>query len=165
LAFGDWKRKTARGQGLSELTKPATILCNYLMPDEPPPPPPISNAPKSTGLPSNIAAAIATFPLVGGLIFYLLEKQDSFVRFYSMQSIIFGAAWFVFWIASGILDRILASIPVIAGVLTFFWGFVQGIINVAFLVIWIIAMVKAFTGARWEIPYIGPIAKKQVGES
>jgi uncharacterized membrane protein len=32
-------------------------------------------------------------------------------------------------------------------------------------VLWIIATVKAFTGARWEIPYIGPMARKQVGES
>jgi len=22
--------------------------------------------------------------------------------------------------------------------------------------------VKAFTGARWEIPYVGPIARKQI---
>jgi uncharacterized membrane protein len=29
-------------------------------------------------------------------------------------------------------------------------------------VIWIIAMVKAFTGVRWDIPYVGPIARKQV---
>jgi uncharacterized membrane protein len=29
-------------------------------------------------------------------------------------------------------------------------------------VIWIVAMVKAFTGVRWEIPYIGPIARKQM---
>jgi uncharacterized membrane protein len=26
----------------------------------------------------------------------------------------------------------------------------------------IIAIVKAFTGVRWDIPYIGPIARKQV---
>ena len=50
----------------------------------------------STGLPSNVAAAIACIPLIGGIIFYILEKHDSFVRFYAMQSIIFGGAWFLF---------------------------------------------------------------------
>jgi uncharacterized membrane protein len=29
----------------------------------------------------------------------------------------------------------------------------------------IIAMVKAFSGVRWDIPYIGPMARKQTGEA
>jgi uncharacterized membrane protein len=28
----------------------------------------------------------------------------------------------------------------------------------------VIAMIKAFSGARWEIPYIGPMARKYAGE-
>ena len=31
--------------------------------------------PTSTGLPSNVAAALACFPLVGGIIFFILEKR------------------------------------------------------------------------------------------
>jgi uncharacterized membrane protein len=135
------------------------------MPDEPPPPPPVSDSPKSTGLPSNIAAALACIPLIGGIVFYILEKHDSFVRFYSMQSIILGGAWLLFYIAASVIGLIFRSIPVIAGVLDFFWGIIVGVINIAFVVLWIIATVKAFTGGRWEIPYIGPMARKQVGES
>ena len=121
--------------------------------------------PKSTGLPSNIAAALACIPLIGGIVFFILEKHDPFVRFYSMQSIILGGAWFLFYIVASIVGLIFRSIPVIAGVLDFFWGIVVAIVNIAFVVLWIIATVKAFTGARWEIPYIGPMARKQVGES
>ena len=135
------------------------------MPDEPPPPPPSDAGPKSTGLPSNIAAALACIPLIGGIVFFILEKHDSFVRFYSMQSIILGGAWLLFSIAASIVALIFRSIPVIAGLLDFFWGIIVAIINIAFVVLWIIATVKAFTGARWEIPYIGPMARKQVGES
>jgi len=135
------------------------------MPDEPPPPPPASDSPKSTGLPSNIAAALACIPLIGGIVFYILEKHDSFVRFYSMQSIILGGAWLLFSIAASIVGLIFRSIPVIAGILDFFWGIIVAIVNIAFVVLWIIATVKAFTGARWEIPYIGAMARKQVGES
>jgi uncharacterized membrane protein len=36
------------------------------------------------------------------------------------------------------------------------------LVHLAFLVIWILATVKAFTNVRWEIPYIGPMASKQV---
>ena len=135
------------------------------MPDESPPPPPVSDSPKSTGLPSNIAAALACIPLIGGIVFFILEKHDSFVRFYSMQSIILGGAWLLFSIAASIVALIFRSIPVIAGLLDFFWGIIVAIINIAFVVLWIIATVKAFTSARWEIPYIGPMARKQVGES
>jgi len=113
-------------------------------------------------LPSNVAAAIACIPLIGGIIFYILEKKDSFVRFYAMQSIIFGAAWLVFYIASAIVHGIFNTIPGIGGILVFFWQIIAALVYIAFLVVWIIAMVKAFTGVRWDIPYIGPIARRQV---
>src|SRR5215475_15662383 len=105
------------------------------MPDEVPtqPPPPPGPEPgttatsTSTGLPSNVAAAIACIPLIGGIIFYILEKHDGFVRFYAMQSIIFGCAWFLFNIISKILFLILWSIPAIGGILVFFWGIIQAL--------------------------------------
>ena len=130
----------------------------------PPPPSPEPESPKSqsTGLPSNVAAAIACIPLIGGIIFYILEKHDSFVRFYAMQSIIFGVAWIIFDVISKILFAVFGSIPAIGGILVFFWAIIAALIHIAFLVVWIIAMVKAFTNARWEIPYIGPIARKQI---
>jgi uncharacterized membrane protein len=93
-------------------------------------------------LPSNVAAAIACIPLIGGIVFYILEKHDGFVRFYAMQSIIFGGAWLLFNIASSVV--------------------IAALIQIAFLVVWIVATIKAFTGVRWDIPYIGPMARKQV---
>src|SRR2546430_5313496 len=86
----------------------------------PPAPPPISSAeadpsgdPSSMDLPPNVAAAIACIPLVGGIIFYILEKRNSFVRFYAMQSIIFGGAWFLFGIVFAVAHAILTPIPAI----------------------------------------------------
>ena len=140
------------------------------MPDEeptqpPPPPSPETETgpkPTSTGLPSNVAAAIACIPLIGGIIFYILEKHDGFVRFYAMQSIIFGGAWILFSIVSNILFAIFGSIPAIGGILVFFWAIIAALVHLAFLVIMIITIVRAFTGVRWDIPYVGPIARKQV---
>src|SRR5207253_10558462 len=91
------------------------------MPDQEPIPPPPSAGPgpepgpqsTSTGLPSNVAAAIACIPLIGGIIFYILEKHDSFVRFYAMQSIIFGGAWILCWIVYLVAQSILGSMPAI----------------------------------------------------
>ena len=140
------------------------------MPDQeptaptPPPSPGPEPAPKSdsTGLPSNVAAAIACIPLIGGIIFYILEKHDNFVRFYAMQSIIFGGAWVLCWIVYVVAHTILGSIPVIGLFFSIILGIAWALISVAGLVIWIVTMVKAFTNVRWEIPYIGPMARKQV---
>src|SRR5262245_11036748 len=136
----------------------------------PPPPPPAPETdstakPGTTGLPSNVAAALACFPLIGGLIFYILEKHDNFVRFYAMQSILFGAAWFLFNIVSKIIFAIFSSIPALGGILVFLWAIAQALVHLAFLVVMIITIVKAFTNVRWDIPYIGPIARRQIGES
>ena len=140
------------------------------MPDEvPAQPPPPSPEPgttaksTSTGLPSNVAAAIACIPLIGGIIFYILEKHDSFVRFYAMQSIIFGAAWLLFNIISRVVFDIFGSIPALGAVLVFLWAIIQALVHLGFLVIMVIAMIKAFSGSRWDIPYVGPMAKKYTG--
>src|SRR5215475_6395236 len=134
------------------------------IPPSPPPTPGPELGPKSTstGLPSNVAAAIACIPLVGGIIFYILEKHDTFVRFYAMQSIVFGVAWFLFKVVDVIVRMVFWAIPGIGGILVFFWAIIAALVHIAFLVIMVITMVKAFTGVRWEIPYIGPVARRQM---
>ena len=138
------------------------------MPDEEPIPPapqpsPAPEAgPSSTGLPSNIAAAIACIPLIGGIIFYMLEKRDSFVRFYAMQSIIFGGAWILFAIVYSIAHVILTPIPAIGLFFAVLLWIIWALVSIGFLVLFIVTVVKAFTGVRWEIPYIGPMARKQM---
>src|SRR5215469_14255574 len=135
-------------------------------PSQPPPPPSpgpeTGGQPVSTGLPSNVAAAIACIPLIGGIIFYILEKRDSFVRFYAMQSIIFGGAWILFAIVYSLAHAILTPIPAIGLIFAVILWVIWALVGVAFLVIFIVTVVKAFTGVRWEIPYIGPMARKQM---
>src|SRR4029079_13657535 len=140
------------------------------MPDQEPTPAPPPSGPgpelgpksTSTGLPSNVAAAVACIPLIGGIIFYIVEKHDGFVRFYAMQSIVFGGAWLLFNIASSVVHAVFGAIPGIGGLLVFFCAIIAALVHIAFLVVWIVATIKAFTGVRWDIPYVGRIARKQV---
>jgi len=132
-----------------------------------PPPPPIpepetTTRPSSTDLPSNVAAALACFPLIGGIIFYILEKRDGFVRFYAMQSIILGAAWFLFGIVWSIAWGLLTHIPVLGWIFALLLWLLSAAVNISFLVVLIIAILKAFNGVRWDMPWIGPTARKQV---
>jgi len=119
----------------------------------------------STGLPSNVAAALACIPLIGGIIFYVLEKHDQFVRFYAMQSIIFGGAWVMFSIVYQIVLAIFASIPAIGGLFVVLLGLIWAIVTIGLLIVFIITVIKAFSGVRWDIPYIGPMARNQVDGS
>src|SRR5437899_10798770 len=108
------------------------------MPDEvptqspPPPGPEPETTPKSTstGLPSNVAAAIACIPLIGGIIFYILEKHDPLVRFYAMQSIIFGGAWPLFNITSSVVHAIFCALPGFAGLLVLFLATAAALVQI-----------------------------------
>jgi uncharacterized membrane protein len=125
-----------------------------------------ANFPHSTrtGLPSNVAAALACIPLFGGLVFYILEKEDRFVRFYAMQSIIFGGICLVILALGRALTVMAWSIPIASVVFGPLWSFVFAVVKLGLVVLTVIAMVKAFSGVRWEIPFVGPIARKQLGE-
>jgi len=129
------------------------------------PAPAAATSSRYTGLPSNVAAALACIPLFGGLVFYILEKEDRFVRFYAMQSIIFGGICFVLAALSRTLGAIAWSIPVANIFFGPLWNFLFAVVKLALAVLMIIAMVKAFTGVRWEIPVAGPMARKQVGDA
>jgi uncharacterized membrane protein len=116
-----------------------------------------STGKSSTGLDANIAAGIAyILTWLTGLIFYLIEKENRFVRFHAMQAILLGAAFFVIMIVM----RILGAIPLI--------GFVAGIASLviwlAFLAIWIYCLVMAFTGKDFKLPVIGDMAANIVNK-
>src|SRR6266852_8763978 len=109
-------------------------------PPAPSPGPAPSSDPSSMDLPPNVASAIACIPLVGGIIFYILEKRDSFVRFYAMQSIIFGIAWILISIGCALVSGLLGAIPieVIANILQGLWNMVTWLIYIGLFVIVIV---------------------------
>ncbi len=103
----------------------------------------------STGLNQNVAGLLCY--LVGwitGLIFFLLEKENKFVRFHAMQSMItFGGLTILFMIAT--------YIPIIGWMLIPFLALLQ-------LVLWILLMVKAYQGEQFKLPVIGDLAEKNI---
>src|SRR5437016_14595313 len=81
-----------------------------------------------------------------------------------MQSIIFGGVWVVFNIISRIVFEIFGSIPALGSLLVFLWAIIQALVHLAFLVIMVIVMIKAFSGSHWVIPDIRPMVRKYAGE-
>ncbi len=101
----------------------------------------------SIGMEANIAALLCYLAgWVTGLIFYLLEKENKFVRFHAMQSIVtFGGL--------SIIMTVLTFIPVIGWIL-------MPIVGLLWFVLWIVLMVKAFKGDKIKLPFAGDIAEK-----
>src|SRR6478609_8888883 len=74
-----------------------------------PPPTPGSSQSGGTGLDPKVAAAISYIWIVG-LIFYFIEKENKFVRFHAMQSILFGIANTVIMSVLAIIATILTVV-------------------------------------------------------
>lgn len=101
------------------------------------------------------------------LIFCILwlatePKESRFVRFHALQGLLLFGVGFVI----GIVFRILAvGVAVSPGDVVQAGGFgllllVQMCIGLVFLVLYIIAMIKAYQGQMWKLPIIGDIAEK-----
>ena len=114
----------------------------------------------STGLPPRTAAALAYGAWwITGLIFWLLERNDRFVRFHAAQSMT----------AFGILAVLIAGFAAVAGAsLSFLPEAFLPLLGaalvtwVAALVLWIVAMWKAANGNAWRIPLAADLADRLV---
>jgi uncharacterized membrane protein len=117
---------------------------------------PTSNPNSSTGLASNLAAGLcAFFPLIGGIVFYFIEKKDQLVRHWAVQGIFFGGTSFVVSIVISVLTGILAVAHVgfLGGLLHFAW-------TICWFVLWILGLINGFQGKQWEYPIISEQCKK-----
>lgn len=113
----------------------------------------------SMGMEPNVAGLLCYLGWwVTGLIFFLMEKENKFVRFHAMQSmVVFGALSIVFFILSLIIRITFNPFTYIA------WGIIAPILWVLAVVLMIILMVKAYQGKKFKLPWAGNFAEKQAG--
>ncbi|MCC7479083.1 hypothetical protein IT575_11575 [bacterium] len=94
----------------------------------------------STGLDENVAAGLAALIWIVGVIFFFIEKDSKFVKFYGFQMLILG-------LLGG-----LGIIPIVG------W-----ILSILILIFVIINTINAFQGKIFKVPVIGNFAAKQAG--
>jgi uncharacterized membrane protein len=117
----------------------------------------------STGMTSNVAGALAyILGFITGIIFLVIEpyKNDRFVRFHAMQSIIYSAACIVFSIAWGIVWSILFSV---SGSLALLAIPIRLLISLGMFLYWLYLMYQAYSQKEYRIPVLGAFAAKQMG--
>lgn len=96
----------------------------------------------STGLEENVAAFLCyLLGFATGIVFLVVEKKSSFVKFHAKQSTITFLGLFVILVAIG-------WVPVLG---TLIWIFT--------LILWLILMIKALQGKRYLLPIVGKLAE------
>jgi len=127
----------------------------------------------STGLAPNVAAALGYIWIVG-LIFFFIEKENKFVRFHGMQSVLYGALWFVIGFVLMILSFIVALVGGVASSAGSAGGIVGGLLWLISTIVWlfvpllylgglILGALKAYQGQAFKFPIIGNMAEKIAG--
>jgi uncharacterized membrane protein len=103
-----------------------------------------------SGLSDTAAGALAYITIIPAIIFLLVEpyNRNSFVRFHSWQSIFLGIVAFAISFINVI--PILGQMVFLLGMLALFVG-------------WIVALLKALKGEKYQLPIIGKYAAQQAG--
>ena len=97
----------------------------------------------ATGLKPNVAASFSYLGFfVTGIVFYLVEKDNQFIRFHALQSTFAFLALLA-----------ISKIPIIGWIL---WG----PLFIAAIIIWLICIIKAWQGEEFLLPFVGQLAKK-----
>jgi len=113
--------------------------------------------PTSMGMSPNVEAGLSyLFGWITGLIFFLVEKQNRFVRFHAMQSILFFGGLTVISIILGFIGG-FAGIGLLTGLLT--W-----LVDVVGFVGWIVLLINGFQGKYFKLPIVGDYAEKYANQ-
>jgi len=118
-----------------------------------------ASGPTSMGMQPNVAAGLSyVLGWITGLIFFLMEKQNRFVRFHAMQSILFFGGLSVL----GIVLRIIGGfdIPFLSLVALC----LNGLLGLVTLVGWIVLLINGFQGKYFKLPVIGDYAEKYANQ-
>jgi len=110
-----------------------------------------------SGLSENSIGALAYFTLIPGLLFLAIPpyNRSSYIRFHAWQSIVFSVLVFFVNYLVGLALSMIPSLSPVASL-----G-VQGVIGLGFFLVWILCVVQALNGKRYELPLIGAWAERQ----
>jgi uncharacterized membrane protein len=115
----------------------------------------------STGLAPNVAGALAyLLGPITGILFFLLEKENRFVRYHAAQSITLGLVWIALSVLFSVLSGMLVMVPVLGWLVALLLSVVFGLGG---FFLWLFLMWRAFQGREWESPIAGPMARKLAG--
>jgi uncharacterized membrane protein len=127
-------------------------------PAAPVPPASTASSMSSSGLDPNVAAMLSYLAWwVTGILFYLIERDNKFVRFHAAQSIV----------AFGAISIIGLTLTLASFVFLFVWatGFqilmwLSQLVLLLGIIVWAVCLFKSFSGEYYRLPLVGRLAEK-----
>jgi uncharacterized membrane protein len=103
--------------------------------------------------------------LVLSIIFAITEKENRFVKFHAVQSLFLTGLQIVAGIVLGLLGLVLSMVLHMINMELLGWFLILGLrflVFLVFMVLWVIAGIKAYGGQWYKLPIIGEFAWKAV---
>jgi len=116
--------------------------------------------PNPSGLPDNVAGALAYFTFIPAIVFLAVPPYNTnpSIRFHAWQSIFLSIVAFCINLVIGVVLSIaLFFLP------WFIHRMIWGVIELGWLLIWLVCVYNAFNGTRFKLPIVGDFAAKQAG--
>ncbi|MGM0602404.1 MAG: DUF4870 domain-containing protein [Bacillota bacterium] len=103
------------------------------------------------GIDQNLEALLCyVLGWVTGIVFLFLEKENEYVRFHAMQSLVTFLALFI-------ITLVIGWIPILGWLISFLFSILG-------LVLWLILMIKAYKGESYKLPYVGDFSEEQLSK-
>ena len=101
------------------------------------------------GMEPTVAAALSyLLGFVTGILFYVAENENAYIRFHALQSTIFFGAIFI-------IIMFFRLIPILGFLVNF-------LISLCAFAIWLILIIKAAQGVAFKLPIVGDIAERNI---
>ncbi|MDX1918366.1 MAG: hypothetical protein SFT81_04420 [Candidatus Caenarcaniphilales bacterium] len=91
------------------------------------------------------------FGMITGIIFFLKEPNNRFIRFHAVQSIAFSLTFTLFNISITFLPDIVK-------------GASGGLVSLLGLALWVYLMYQAYQGLEYKLPVLGDFAEKEAAK-
>lgn len=109
-----------------------------------------------SGLSDNAAGGLAYVTFIPAIVFLIVEpfNKNSYVRFHSWQSIFLSVAWIAIDLVLSVFVHLIPGFIVLS-------LFLFPLVALAFFIVWVVVVIKAFNGDRFKLPIIGALAEQQ----
>ncbi len=127
----------------------------------------MSGGKSALGLDANVTALIGYLIGIVALVLIFIEKDNRFVRFHAIQSVVFHVGAFILifavWIVGGVIAAVLGQISSIFGIIGILIYLLGMLLWFGWLGGMIYGAIKSFQGQMFKYPIFGNLAEKWAG--
>lgn len=124
----------------------------------------MSGGKTALGLDTNVGALLCYLPvcaisLIYSIIVLVTDKDNRFMKFHALQSLLLTVVYVVLLIAISVLGGVIGAVTG-SGILASLFSLISLVVIVAFLGAMIYGCIKGYQGQNFKFPIVGDMAEK-----